>query len=151
MATLLSAVMTKFDALTASAFPGSSRPSIYLDDAPLVDSSTQVRPPYVIATLEPGEAELTFESEMTEVTNLTLTAYYSSAGDLDTALSAIRFNGQSTSLNAGFDNGTLPALTDGTLLTILLQRPPSKRVSGYRDSKPVHMGELRYEITVERS
>ena len=53
MASVVSAAVAKFNALTAANFPSSARPPIYLDEAPLKDSAgADERPGYAVLTDE---------------------------------------------------------------------------------------------------
>ncbi len=153
MASILSAVLSKYDALDATQFPGGVRPPIYLELAPDVVDGLQIRPPYIVVNIGPGEELLTFESDEIETSQLTMIPYDISVGSIDTTLNAIRFNGRPASENAGFDNGTLPDLTGGTLLSMLLTRTPGGRsYSGMsRTGERVHMGRIEYTIQVQLS
>jgi hypothetical protein len=131
MASVLSALLTKYDALTASAFPDSTIPPAFEDRAPEIVNGTQLYPPYTTWTLQPGDDLLTFESDAVEELRLTVTAFATSQDDADQIISAIRFNGQNADQYAGFDSSnSLPALTDGVILAILPARPPYPQQAG---------------------
>lgn len=154
MATLVPSVIDKYELLTAANFPSSTRPPIYLDEAPQVTAAgAQLRPPYVVASVDSSaEVELCFESDGVETTRVTFEVYATSVADLDTTIAAIRFNGSSVATAAGFDAGSLPSLTDGVLLSMLIDRTPTRHHDGTdRDGKNVYRGELAYTVTVQRT
>lgn len=152
MATLLPAIQTKWNSLTASGFAGSVRPTIYHDQAPEVASSgSQLRPPYCVVSLTTSDDILTFEDAGIEETRITFRIFDIDEGNLDSAISAVRWNGQAISSAAGFDGGTLPALTDGTLLDMLILRTPVKEFSARNLSGVnVYVATLEYLVSVER-
>lgn len=150
---VIAAVMSKFDALTAANFPGASRPSIYLDEAPQVDG-TQVRPPYVVLRdrgTTPAEAD--FERHTLEVTEFTLEIYYAALADCDTAAQAVKLNGGTRAQAQGFDYGTLSDLsllsrsTHSVVRTAERRRFAGVSLSGAR----THAVELDYRVTVKES
>jgi hypothetical protein len=148
---LLASVLSKYDSLTAANFPSSSRPPIFHDLAPQVVSG-QLHPPYVVVNIGKGPVDLTFESAMTEENTLNFVVYYDDEGSLNTTIRAIRFNGQVLSNNAGFDNGTLPSLTEGTLLAMLLTSPPATFWDNVNyQNKYIYRGEFSYDIMVQLS
>lgn len=148
---LLASIMAKYDALTASNFPNSTIPPIFHDIAPQVVSG-QLVPPYVVVGLDSGPADLTFESDLTEENRLSFEVYYTNEGDLNQAIRAIRFNGQTLSNNAGFDNGTLPQLTQGILISMLLTGAPSTYWDNIdKNDKYIYRGELSYDVMVQLS
>lgn len=150
--TLLPAIQAKWDALTASGFAGGTVPPIFHDQAAQVVSGLQLRPPYCVVSLAAGDNLLCFEDEGVEETRVTFRVFDTDEGNLDSAVAAVRRNGQPTSALAGFDSGTLPALTDGVLLSMILQRTPVKAYSGvsYLDTR-VYVATLEYLVSVERS
>lgn len=152
--TLLAAILAKYDSLAAGNFADDSRPPAYHDQAPQV-ASGQLRPPYVVVTLEADETDLTFEAEQDERHRLTfavLTAGDTPAADADEDVAAIRFNGGTVQAAQGFDSGTLPGLTDGTLLSVLPVGPPTRRLEGVdKNGQNVYRTEMRYAVSVERN
>lgn len=144
------AVMEKFDGLTAGNFPGSSRPSVYLDEAPVYDGG-QLYPPYAIVR-DNGEefTSLGFERSNSYECRFTIDLYYESLADAATAVWAVRLNGGAVGAGSGFDYGTLGTLsvtrTPGQIL------PPTirYRLDGYgKASKPVYVATMDYRITVQ--
>jgi hypothetical protein len=113
---IIAAVMTKYDGLTASNFPSSALPPIYLDDPPLLDGGSQVRPPYVVLRDNGQVPQYEFERTTLEVCDFALEVYYptpDSGGPLanvDTAATAIKRNGGAVGAGSGFDYGTLSDL-----------------------------------------
>lgn len=153
MATLLPAIKSKFDSLTASGFPGGVRPNVYLDQAPQTGSDGQpLRPPFAVLSLTPDDEQMTFEADGIERTRVVLRIWYVGAGDLDTAIAAVRYNSLPKSQQAGFDCGGLPALTDGTLLSMIPSKTPAKRRDNLDHlSRNVYIGSLEWMVEVQRS
>ena len=128
MDNLAASIKSFWDSLTASAFPSSTRPSLYLTAAPVVTAlGAQVNvdtASYVTFTLLADNEEQGFESDI-ENLNLTFTAYAIGANVAGGIIEAARFNGQAASSYAGFDNrATLPGLTGVSLIGIFPTRPP---------------------------
>jgi len=151
MATLLPAILTKYDALSAANFAGGTRPPAFHDRAPQVTSG-QLRPPYAVFGLRAEPTQLTFEDDGVEVTRVTLRVYATSEADLDSDIAAIARNGGSVGAAGGFDSGTLPALTDGTLLSMVTQKVPSKHFDGVEgNGTNVYRAEFEWLVEVQRS
>lgn len=152
MATLLPSILAKYNLLTASGFAGSAIPPPYHDKAPVIQSGLQLYPPYTIISLVPREVNLTFESFQLEETQVKFMVYDVSEANLDMAIAAIRWNGSAVSLNAGFDNGDLPSLTDETLVSMLLTRTPVKYFAGYaKNGANTYRTEIEYVVTTARA
>ncbi len=153
MATLLPALLAKYDALTASGFAGAARPPAYHDTAPQVTAAgAQLRVPYTLFSTAAEANDLTFESDGIEDTRVTVRSWATNEDHLDSFVAAFCRNGQATSANAGFDNGTLPTLTDGVLLSMIRTRTPVKTLDGIdRDGKNVYRVDLEYLVSVQRS
>ena len=151
MATLLPAILAKYDSLTAANFGGGARPPAFHDRAPQVTSG-QLRPPYTVVSLRAEPTDLTFESDGVEVTRVTMRAYATSEEELDATISAVARNGGSVTSAGGFDYGTLPQLTDGTLLAMVPQKVPAKHFDGIdKDGKNVYRAEFEWLVEVQRS
>ena len=149
---IISAVMTKYDSLTAANFPSATRPPIYLDEAPPTDSSgVQERPGYVVLRdrgLVPNY--LGFERHTAEVNEFELEVFYESLADVDTAVAAIKLNGGTRNQANGFDLGTLsdlisPRSTHQVLRTRETRRFAGVSLSGVR----IHSCTLSYRVTVK--
>ena len=153
MASLLASIQAKIDGLTAGNFPGGAVPPVYEDTAPQLNATSQLRRPFIVISITPMEAVMTFESAEIEVSRVTLTAYADSQADADTIIECVRFNGQTIDQLAGLDAGTLPALTVGTLDAFVCTRPPkpSKQRLLSETGKYVHSTVVEYEAAVERS
>lgn len=153
MASVLDSLMTKYDALTASAFPDSTVPPLYQNRAPQISSGLQLRPPYVVFELIGQEDLLTFEADGIEDYRLIITAYATDQGDADQIIDAIRFNGQDPDQYAGFDStNSLAALTDATLLSMVCRRPPSPSYEGHGLSGvQVKKTVIEYGLSIERN
>jgi len=148
VASVISAAMTKFDALTAGNFPSAAVPDIYLDEAPAVDGS-QKYPPYAVIRDEGTEPENHFEQVVIETTRFTLTLYYASLADADAAALAVKYNGGSNTAGSGFDFGTLTVPT-GYSFEVLLRTRERRFFAGYgKQGQRVHAVELSYEARVQ--
>lgn len=151
MPNLMKALQTKMAALTAGNFPNSVVPKLF-DSVAAQVTVGQLTLPYATAELSPGAADLTFESDFTESTRVKLSIFYASSADLDEAVDAIRWNGQLPSLNAGFDNGLLPALTGGALLAMLIADTPVKAWDGVdKNDQNVYRADINYDVMIELS
>jgi hypothetical protein len=149
---IISAVITKYNALTASGFPSSTRPPIYLDEAPATDSSgTQERPGYVVLRdrgLVPQY--LGFERHTAEVNEFEMEVFYESLADVDTAVAAIKLNGGTRAQANGFDLGTLSDLTTPrSTLQILRTRETRRFVGVSLSGARVHSCTLEYRVMVQ--
>lgn len=151
---VIQAVITKYGTLTAANFPSSTRPPIYLDEAPAVDSSgVQERPGYVVLRdlgLVPNY--LGFERHTAEVNEFEMEVIYESLADIDTAVSAIKLNGGTRDQAQGFDLGTLsdlvsPRSTHQVLRTREVRRFVGVSLAGAR----VHSCTLSYRVTVQEN
>lgn len=145
MASLLGAIQTKYDALAAAAFPSATIPPRFEKTAPEIWNDVQLYPPYVLLFLSAGNDLLTFESDDIEETRLVIVAYAPLQDTADLIIKAIRFNGQNKAQLAGFDCGGLPALTEGTLLSMLPTRSPVPDEAPGRGKQ----GVMQYKTTME--
>lgn len=146
------AVMLKYDALTAANFPSASRPTIYLDEAPLYDGG-QKHPPYTILR-DNGQTptQLDFERTSLEECDFTIEVYYTSLADVGTAINAIRLNGGTPGQGLGFDYGSLPDLTTPRSSYKIERGTIRHRLSGYGlDGKPIYVGSIDYRITIQET
>lgn len=160
MASLLSALLAKYDALTAANFFGGIIPPAFEDRVPEVVNGNQLYPPYTTFSLTAGdEMILTFEDDDVEPLRLVVVTYAPSTdatdgqAQADQNMKAIRFNGQNPNQNAGFDNSnSLPTLTEGVLLSILPMRPPAPALAGRgKEGKAIYKTTMEYTVNVERS
>lgn len=155
MANLAVSIETFYATLTASGFPGSVRPDIFLTSAPAVRSTGEqlrISGGYVVFTLRGSGEEQGFESDL-ETSILTFTAYALGADNAGAIISAIRFNGQAASVAAGFDNcAALAGFTDGTLLGIFPTRPPdtTQEKMTDKDGRVAFRATMEYRVLVER-
>lgn len=148
--TLVPALLSKWDSLTAANFAGGTRPPAFHDMAPQVTTG-QLRPPYAVFGVERGEATFTFESDQFEVTAVTI-RIFDTAENLDAAVAAARWNGGTVAQALGFDNGTLAGLTDGIQLWMHIDGPPTKHYDGLdKNNQTVYRAELRYSVEVHQS
>src|SRR5690348_13379556 len=126
---LRTAISNFYDTLTASGFPNSTRQKLHFSAVPVVDAAgAQLRPAdgYVLYSLQSAGEEQGFESDI-EIYRLTFTAYMTKSNadcESETIINAIRFNSQTPSSAAGFENrATLPGFTDGSLIGIFPEGP----------------------------
>lgn len=154
---IIAAVMTKFDALTAGGFPSSTVPPIYLDEPPVVDG-TQIRPPYVVLR-DNGQTPVTeFERTTIEGCEFTMEVYYPTAAtngplaDVDTAVNAIKRNGGTVGQGLGFDYGTLTDLTTPRSTHVIRRVKERRAYAGFHfDGKRVYVCYLDYRVEVKES
>lgn len=109
MATLASSVVTKYQSLTSSLFPGGTRWPIYYGLATSVDSSgNQLVTDYVVFET-PGGMDTTYQTNAGgwEGGMLTMEVISRDTEKIEAVLNAIRFNGQPPANKAGFDWGSL--------------------------------------------
>lgn len=152
MASLMPAIQSKYESLTAANFPGASRPQEFEDRAPEIWNGTQLYPPYVLFQLISTNDLLTFESDSIEEYRLVVTAFAATQDDADAIMHAIRFNGAAPSALSGFDAGTLPGLTVVTLLAMTPRRPPQPNQAGKgREGTLIFKTVMEYDISVQRT
>lgn len=105
---VIAAVVAKYETLTAANFPGASRPSIWLDEAPQEDGSGgQLRPPWVIVRDGGGVPRWDTGQNARVVSKFTLEVYANTLADADTIMAAILWNGSAPSVKAGLAFATL--------------------------------------------
>jgi hypothetical protein len=152
---IIAAALTKFDGLTASGFPSSTRPKIYFDEAPQTDASgDQIRAEsgsgYCVLKDKGQDVKIvSFNLETREVASFDIEIYYTSLADCDTAALAIKRNGGTTAQKLGFDFGTLSDLASprGTFVVKRAREQRGKAGVG-RDGKPVHFCRLSYRVEI---
>lgn len=148
------AALDKYNALTAANFPAATRPAIYFDEAPPVDSAgASEYPPYVVLKDEGTTPVLEFERQVTDLTTLRFEVYATSLATVNGVITAIRFNGGAVGAGAGFDYGTFPTLAAG-YSTVQIKRVSERRFRagtwGF-GAQIIHAGELRYEVLILRT
>jgi hypothetical protein len=152
---VIAAVLTKFNALTAANFPGSARPPIYLDAAPLTDSAgaqERAGDGYVVLRDLGTEPQLEFERTTLEVGEFDLEVYYRSLADVDTAVAAIKRNGGAVGAGSGFDYGTLSDLVSPRSTHEVRRVREQREFAGLdQTGARVHRCVLRYRVTVKES
>ena len=148
------AVIDKYEALTASNFPGSSRPRIDFGSAAQVVSGVQLRPPYVTLKDEGREVKvLDFEGNKLVTTQFSLEVYAATAADVDTVVTAIRLNGGTVAQGLGFDLGSLSTLTTpkSTHQILPTAEPRFLAPQTDRDGNRIHGAKLSYKVCVLES
>ncbi len=97
-----------YESLSAAAFPLSTRPTIWFDEAPTYDGG-QVRPSYVV--IKDGgvntESTCDMEANVIDTGDVTLEIYADTLANADAIAKAIRWNGSAPSARLGFDFGVL--------------------------------------------
>jgi hypothetical protein len=154
---IISACITKFAALTASNFPSSTRPTLYFDDAPVVQSDGSqlaVTSTGYCVLKDEGQNVLSlgFERQTNEVCDFVIEVYYPSLGDVDTAVLAIKRNGGTAADGNGFDFGTLSDLASprGTFEIVRTREQRGNGGLG-KTGVPVHYCRLSYRVVVQES
>ena len=149
MADVVKATMNLYESLSASLFPGSSRPAIYLDMAPQVASGSQLRPPYVILRDQGRVPEYFSSFGGIEGGGLVLEVYHNDLGTADSIASAIKYGGGTPSQRLGLDFGTLTLTTP--LSHVVLKRTNERRYTASGPDltgKYVYVVELTYRVVV---
>lgn len=143
------AAQSLYASLSASLFPGNSRPPMYFDRAPEITAAgAQLRPPYVVLVDPTGRTpEYLSNDGGTETGDLTLEVFAGELADVDQIVAAIKFGGSGPSTRAGFDWATL-TLT-APYYHVSLRRTNERRylVSQDKDGKRVHGCTITYEVT----
>lgn len=151
---VIAAAITKFAALTAANFPGSSRPALYFDDAPVVTAAgAQTQPTtagYCVLKDDGTDVEsFGFERQCREVNHFVIEVYYPSLGDCDTAGLAIRRNGGTSEQGNGFDWGTISDLTTPRGTFVIVRTHEQRAHAGLgKTGVPVHVLRLSYQVEV---
>jgi hypothetical protein len=152
---VISAAITKFEALTASNFPSSTRPPIYLGAAPLTDSAgaqERAGDGYVVIRDLGTEPQLEFERTTLEVGEFEFEVYYRSLANVDTAVTAIKRNGGAVGAGSGFDFGTLSDLASPRSTHEIRRVRETREFAGIdQTGARVHRCVLRYRVTVKES
>lgn len=152
---LVQSMIDKYEALTAANFPNSTRPRIDFVEPPHLVSAASHDPPYVaLEDIGRTITPLDFERNNLVDARFRFQVFARELADVDTIVSAIRFNGGTVGAGSGFDYGTLTTL-DGPkfnhqILPIAEPRQLSDRVD--KEGQRVHGAELDYKVLiVERS
>lgn len=146
----IAAVIAKYETLTAGNFPSSSRPPIWLDEAPQSGTAgAQQRPPFVIIEDLGGRYDWTTESEGVENGSFKLTTYYNSLADADMAMSAILWNGAAPNSRQGIAFMTLDLTAPLYGMTAAVTPTTNqRRYAGLDHAKnPVHAVEQVFEAS----
>lgn len=151
---IIDAALTKFDALTATNFPNSARPTIYFDQAPAVKadgSQLSVTSEGYVVLKDEGQEVVSFgfERQTNEVATFVLEVWYPSLADVDTAVLAIKRNGGTAADGNGFDFGTLSDLASprGTFETIRVREQRGQEGRG-KSGALVHFCRITYRVAV---
>jgi hypothetical protein len=154
---IIAAIQTKWDALTASGFPSSTIPPLYFEEAPVVNGSgVQVHPTTagyaVLKDNGHSVKSMAFGVVAKEVASLEFEIYYPSLGDCLTAALAVQLNGSTEAAHLGFDYGSLPALSTPLVLLAIIPRSSQGGFAGMgKTGVPVHVWKLGYDFEFTRS
>lgn len=149
MADVVKAVMNLYESIPAAAFPGSSRPGIYLDAAPQTTAAgAQLRVPYVVLRDRGRQPEFFMSHGGIEAGTLVVEVYHTDLGTADLIAKAAKYGAGTPGQRQGLDFGTLTLTTP--LSAVSLKRVGERRAfSGVdKDGKNVYMVELTYRVVV---
>ncbi len=140
----------KVDALSLANLTAALRPPIYLDSVPAVDGNAQVRPPWaVLKVTSPFVPKLDTSAGGIEAGEFGLDIYAESLGDIDTIVTALKYNNAAPNLKGGLDFG---ALTLTGRYIHISTRPTGNRAAhsgiNYNGAR-VHMRALTYRVVVQ--
>ena len=158
----IAAVQNFYDTLTAANFPDTTRPLIFLDEAPGTKSNPAVKidPPYVIIIdggeqpHTPGAAQPWAVGEAMTIWEGTflVRSYYVSLGDAALCNKAIMWNGVSPKLKQGLAFCTL--LMNTPLFSFPFNCEPGRRFRRYAgfqfNNDRVHMVEQHYKTRIHQ-
>lgn len=152
MADVVVAIKTLYESITASAFPGGTRPAMYFDEAPQTGAGgAQLRPgDYVVLRDRGRQPEYQSDHGATEFGTVVVEVYHTDLGTADLIAKAIKYGDGTPSQRRGLDFGDLAALTT-PLAKIHLKRTNERRsLSGVSLSGAnVYLVELTYEVAVQ--
>lgn len=151
---ITAATVTKYESLTASGFPNSTRPRIDFDGVAQVASAVQVRPPYVRLLDEGRDVRpIDFERNTLVVTRFAFEVVANTLADVDMIVTAIRLNGGTVGQGLGFDYGTLTDLTTPKSTHQILPTSEPRYLANVldKDGARVHGARLGYSVTVLES
>lgn len=148
------AVVQKYEALTATNFPGSAVPRIDFGSMAQVVSAVQVTRPYVRLLDEGREVKvLDFERNALVTTRFAFEVWALDDGDVELIVKAIRLNGGTVGQGLGFDHGALSALSSpkSTHQILPAEEPRFLAPSLDADGARVHGAKLGYKVAVLES
>lgn len=150
---ITSAVISKYEALTAANFPSSSRPRIDFAQSPQATATAQTRVPFVVLqdlgrTVVPAD----FERNNFVTAQFAFDVWAATLADVDTTVTAIRLNGGTVGAGSGFDYGTLSDLTSPKSTHQILPTAEPRYLGGHDyNGQRVHGARLEYKVTVLES
>lgn len=157
MATLSidAALKARYDALTATNFPGDALPPMYFGQAAqTTGAGAQQRLPYVVFTEASHQFTiLDFERSALHVVGFVLDVYANSLADVDECVLGIRLNGGTVGQGLGFDYGTLTDLASPRSTHQIIPTGEPRRLDQPLDieGNRVHAARLEYRVTVLES
>ena len=150
------AVITKYEALTATNFPSATRPRIDFGEAPQTVSGSSLVPPYVtLQDLGRERKPADFEGNTFVTTRFAFEVWANTLEDVDTIVAAIQRNGGTAGQGLGFDYGTLTGFasssgkTSHQILPVSEPRKLTDRVD--KNGARVHGSIVEYKVTVLES
>lgn len=154
-------VIAKYGTLTASNFPDSSRPDIWLDEAPQEDGSgAQEKVPYAIIEDHGGDPKWTFPGGTQNGQNaivtggFTISVWYPSTelrdglGDADQAIAAILWNGAVPAANSGIAFMTLDLASPLKGMSVVPSKDQRKYAGFSFQGKPVYTVRQEFKTQV---
>jgi hypothetical protein len=143
---VVAAAITKFGTLGFT-----PRPAIYFDDVPLTDNTgAQIYPPYVVVKDNGTRPEAIEAGAVMDTTDITFECYGVTLALADAIAEGVKYSTGAVQDRLGFDYGTLPALTNGSL-NVIRRAGERRTMAGLtKEGGRAHMVEIRYEVEVRR-
>lgn len=143
----LAAAVALYDTLAAANFPAATRSPRHFGEAPVKDGSgTDLRPPYVVFADLGSAPEYQSDYGGPEPGGFTLTAYADTLADVDTIVTAVKWNGAAPANKAGFDFGTLTLDAPLYFLSLARTREVREYVAPGKSGQRVHRCVLTYRV-----
>lgn len=150
---IIAAVITKYEALTAAGFPGAARPRIDFGKAPQLVGGLPLRPPYVVLRdLGAPRTVLDFERNSLATPRFAFEVRANTLADVDAIVTAVRLNGGTVGQGLGFDFGTLSDLASPKSTHQILPAAEPRTLEPLdKDGVRVHGARLEYAVSVLES
>ncbi len=151
---IIGAAVSKYEGLTATNFPSSTRPRIDFGMESPVSATVQLRPPYV-RLLDNGTESKTidFERNRFVVSRFVFEVWAGTLADVNTIVTAIRLNGGTVGQGLGFDYGTLSDLSSPKSTHSIVPTGEPRQLGERLDTDggKIHGAALEYEVAVLES
>lgn len=160
---IIAACIGKFATLDSANFPGSARPTLYFDDVPANDASSnpiQAVGTSGICVLKDDGQDVKLmgfgpagvPTPTREVANFRIEVYYELLTDVDAAALAIKRNGGTAAQRQGFDFGTLADLASPRGTFVIRRLKEQRKQAGWNQTvQNVHCCTLTYVVEVLES